>query len=502
MHKSTKINERPSHFINGKWIHAGFKNFNSINPATEEILWQGTEADLSVVDLAVTTARKAFESWAMRPLKERIEYLKAFQNILTKEKLKFSEVISKENGKPLWDSLNEVSSMIQKVDISIDSYNIRCKELKNQSSTALSVTRHKPHGVMGVLGPFNFPGHIPNGHIIPALLAGNTIVFKPSELTPMVAELMMQYFEASQIPDGVINLIQGGKETGKSLTRHDDIDGILFTGSFEVGKKIAETLSQTPYKILALEMGGNNPLIIANVKDLKAAAYRTVQSAFLSSGQRCTCARRLIVLEDVYFEFIKILTALVNTIKIGAYTDQPEPFMGPVINKEAAIHLMHAIKELKRLGGKPLVELKQLNLSPSFLTPGIIDMSEVKEERDIEYFGPLLQVYKVNNLNEAILLANKTSFGLTAGIFSDNREDFDEFYKKVRAGIINWNTPLTGASSSAPFGGVGKSGNNRPSAFYAADYCSYPVASMEATVFTTTKLPGIGELPNHEDPNF
>lgn len=486
-----------SHYINGQWIQSDGSEFTSTDPATGEMIWKGREADENIVDKAVSAARKAFGTWGQTELKDRIGYLHAFRDKLTKERIHLATAISKENGKPLWDALTEVGAMISKVDISIEAYAVRCQEIKKQQSMGLSVTRHHPHGVMGVLGPFNFPGHIPNGHIVPALLAGNTVVFKPSEITPMTAELTVRYWEECGLPKGVLNLVQGGRKTGEALTQHMLVDGILFTGSWNTGRRLAEMMSKTPYKILALEMGGNNPLIISHVNDIDTAAYLTVMSCFLTSGQRCTCTRRLIVIQDKQNDaFINAFISMVRSFRIGAYTTIPEPFMGPVITAHAAQNLLQAQQKLIGLGGTPLLPLKQLDLGPAFVSPGIIDMTGVRDHPDEEYFGPLLQVYRVGSLDDAIEEANRTEFGLTAGIFTDSEKEYDHFFRRIKAGIVNWNTPLTGASSAAPFGGIGHSGNNRPSAYYAADYCAYPVSSLEAMHITMPAVlpPGL-EIP-------
>lgn len=488
------MNDLPSHFIDGQWVSGGIKPIVSINPATGEILWSGYEANAAMVDKAIISAQQSFDRWSQCPIEERIKILKNFSIILNKQQETLAVAISKENGKPLWDALNEVKVMISKVDISINAYHIRCAEIKQQQAFGVSITRHRPHGVMGVLGPFNFPGHIPNGHIIPALLAGNTIVFKPSEITPMVAEMTVKYWEQAGIPKGVINLVQGGRETGEALIRHKGVDGILFTGSWNTGKTLAEALAKTPHKILALEMGGNNPLIIASVKDTEAAAYLTIQSAFLSAGQRCTCARRLIITEGKHRQpFLDALISMTKNLKIGAYFDVPEPFMGPVISENAARHLIEVQKNLQKIGGVSLLSSHILDRGPAFISPGIIDMTGTQQLADEEYFGPFLQVFNVKTVEDAIEEANNTDYGLTAGIFSDEKYDYELFYRKIKAGLVNWNTPLTGASSAAPFGGIGHSGNNRPSAFYAADYCAYPVASVEAEQVTWPKslAPGI-----------
>lgn len=356
------------------------------------------------------------------------------------------------------------------------------------------MVRHRPHGVVAVFGPFNFPGHLPNGHIVPALLAGNTVVFKPSELTPLVAQKTVACWQAAGLPPGVINLIQGGRETGSSLAAHPAIDGLFFTGSPATGKALHRQFAGQPGKILALEMGGNNPLVVYGVSDLEAAAYHTIQSAFLSAGQRCTCARRLIVPEGAEGDrYIERLCQMMGTLRIGPYTDCPEPFMGPMINNQAAERLLDTQASLVAKGGKALVPMRRLKEGLPFLSPGLMEVTAVIERPDVEAFGPLLQLIRCEDFSAAIEEANRTAYGLSAGLFSDYAELFDTFYRQIRAGIVNWNRPLTGASSAAPFGGVGDSGNHRPSAYYAADYCAYPVASLEADQLTlpATLSPGI-----------
>ena len=385
--------------------------------------------------------------------------------------------------------------MINKVDISIQAYQERCPERILNKVNAVSITRHKPHGVVAILGPFNFPGHLPNGHIVPALLAGNTVVYKPSEFTPLVGELMVRCWDRAELPPGVINLIQGGADIGKYLANHSDIDGLFFTGSYETGKTLTQTFGKDPGKILALEMGGNNPLVLGDVADLDAAAYITILSAYITSGQRCSCARRLIVPVGSQGDlFIDKLIKQIDKIIVGKYTDLPEPFMGPVISERAVVKLLIAQGSLEAKKANPIVRLTQIDEHHSyFVTPGLMDVTGIKDVDDTEYFGPFLQIKRVKDFYEAITEANNTQYGLTSGLLSDKREQFEQFYRYVKAGIVNWNTPLTGASSEAPFGGVKHSGNNRPSAFYASDYCSYPVTSMESDVLALPKnlSPGI-----------
>lgn len=466
-------------FIDGKWTHGSGQSFTSINPATEKVVWSGHSADGKNIDQAVASARNAFPNWSALPLYERTAFLEKFRDCLLKEKNSLSEAISINTGKPLWESTTEVDAMVNKIAISIDAFHTRCPTIEKPQANGQSITTHRAHGVMAVLGPFNFPGHLPNGHIIPALLAGNTVVFKPSELAPLVAELTLKCWEASGLPSGVINLVQGTKETGRLLSEHPGIDGLLFTGSWQTGKHLAELMAKTPYKILALEMGGNNALVIGNIKDMKSAAYLTILSAYLTSGQRCTCARRLIIPQGRSGdEFLKILTEMLGAIHIGPYDDPMVPFMGPVISKHAADALLNAQTNLIHAGAVPIVPLARLNIGKAFVSPGLIDVTNASNRPDEEYFGPFLQVIRVANYQAALEEVNKTQYGLTAGLFGDDPEEYEHFFRTAKAGIINWNTPLTGASSAAPFGGIGQSGNNRPSAFYAADYCAYPIASL------------------------
>jgi succinylglutamic semialdehyde dehydrogenase len=465
----------------------------SYNPASGQLVWQGRSSDAKQIQLALFNARQASKKWAHLALSERIVYLENFHKQLESSKDQFAELISSETGKPLWESRGEILSMMSKIGISIKAYHKRCEELKQTfENGTISITRHRPHGVVLVFGPFNFPGHLPNGHIVPALLAGNCVIFKPSELTPAVGEYTMGLWERAGLPKGVLNLVQGGPSVGAYLL-NTEIDGLFFTGSWRAGKIFLEKFAATPEKILALEMGGNNPLIVHEVKDLKAAAYLTIQSAFLTAGQRCTCARRLIVPKGTEGDqFVQELLQWIAKIKVGSYTDRPEPFMGPVISATAAANLLLSQEQLKKRGGISLVEMKSLRPETGLLTPGLIDMSFASERPDEEYFGPLLQLIRVSNLEEALLEANKTAYGLAAGIMTDHAPNYELFYQGIKAGIVNWNMPLTGASSAAPFGGLGHSGNHRPSAFYAADYCSYPVASFEVSkvIYPATQLPG------------
>jgi len=481
-------------YIAGAWQNGQGEAFESLNPVTQQVLWSGQAADASQVDAAVNAARQAFAGWAKRSFDARLTVLEAFADSLKANADALARCIGEETGKPLWESATEVTSMINKVAISVQSYRERTGEKSGPLGDATAVLRHKPHGVVAVFGPYNFPGHLPNGHIVPALLAGNCVVFKPSELTPKVAELTVKCWIEAGLPAGVLNLLQGARDTGIALAAHAGIDGLFFTGSSRTGNALHQQFAGRPDKILALEMGGNNPLVVDQVADVEAAVYTIIQSAFISAGQRCTCARRLLVPEGAWGD--SLLTRLVEVsqrIEVGAFDQQPAPFMGSVISLQAARALMDAQEVLLGSGAVALLEMSQPDSNAALLTPGIIDVTEVSERSDEELFGPLLQVIRYADFDAAIAQANNTAFGLAAGLLSDSEARYQQFWLESRAGIVNWNKQLTGAASSAPFGGIGASGNHRASAYYAADYCAYPVASLETPTLAlpTALTPGV-----------
>ena len=449
----------------------------SIEPATGAELWRGA---VGHVDETVDRARKAWPAWASQPLAKRIELVRRFANEVRKGHDAFAELIARETGKPLWEAVTEVESVVAKVEISIRAYAERTGQRKLDSALqGTAALRHKPHGVLAVLGPYNFPAHLPNGHIVPALIAGNAVILKPSEKTPAVGERLVELFHRAGIGPAVIQLLVGGPDEGKALVAHAGIDGVLFTGSARAGIAINRALAANPGKMVALEMGGNNPVVLWDTPKMRDAATLIVQSAFTTAGQRCTAARRLIVKASLYDEALDKLKRLTDRIILGAPFDEPAPFMGPVIDNESADQLGEAFLYLLSNGGKALCHMRRPREGLPFLTPGIIDVTAMQERPDVELFGPLLQVVRVDDLDQAIAEANATRFGLSASLIGGSPKDYDRFWTNIRAGIVNWNRPTNGASSAAPFGGIGLSGNHRPAAFYAADYCAYPVASTE-----------------------
>jgi succinylglutamic semialdehyde dehydrogenase len=449
----------------------------SHEPATGAVYWRGVKSD---VDTEVSIARSAWADWASRSLQVRTESVRRFANALRSKSDALTECIARETGKPLWEARTEVESVINKVEISIAAYAERTSQRRIEGAMgARSALRHKPHGVMAVLGPYNFPAHLPNGHIIPAILAGNTVVFKPSEKTPATGKMLVDLYHAGGIPSGVVRCVIGGPEEGQKLSAHRDVDGILFTGSARTGIAINRQFADQPNKLLALEMGGNNPIVVWDAPDVQMAAILVVQSAFLSAGQRCSAASRLIVKDGMHQPLIDELVKLSKRLIIGEPHSTPAPYMGPVIDNETADALQESFMALLMKGGRPIMHLDRPINNRPFLSPAIIDMTDASERPDLELFGPILQVIRVADFDAALMEANNTRYGLSAALIGGSPQLYDRFWANIRAGIINWNKPTNGAASNAPFGGVGLSGNHRPSAYYAADYCAYPVVSSE-----------------------
>lgn len=468
-------------WINGERIPGRGAAMCKACPVSGDMLWQGYAADHQQVQAAVASAREAFPIWAKRSPGERQALLEDFARRLAQHQDALAQTIARETGKPRWEAQTEVVAMINKIAISVQSYQTRTAAQSAPLPGATASLRHRPHGVLAVFGPYNFPGHLPNGQIVPALLAGNTVVFKPSELTPGTAESVMALWAQVALPPGVLNMVQGAADTGQALAQHPGIDGLLFTGSATTGFALHRQFAGQPQKILALEMGGNNPLVVDDPEDIDGAVHIAIQSAFITAGQRCTCARRLLVRRGERGDaFLQRLVTVAGRLRPGAWDAEPQPFYGGLISRAAAQAVLDAWQARVACGGTPLLTPDFVDDSSSLLTPGIIELSQAQDVPDEEVFGPLLGVWRYDDFDEAIRLANDTRYGLSAGLISAERILFDRMLLEARAGIVNWNKPLTGAASSAPFGGIGASGNHRPGAWYMADACAWPLATLES----------------------
>jgi succinylglutamic semialdehyde dehydrogenase len=461
----------------------------SFDPASRDLVWEGPVAGATECAAAIAAARAALPGWRAARVEERFAVARRYARLLGERRSALAELISRETGKLLWESDAEVASMIAKVDVSIAAYAERTGERTTDMPFGRAVLRHRGHGVMAVLGPYNFPGHLPNGHIVPALIAGNAVVFKPSEVTPATGAAMADAWAAAGLPDGLLTLVQGGRATGEALVA-GDIDGLLFTGSAGAGAALRRALVDRPHVIMALELGGNNPLIAWDSPE--EAASIIVQSAFVTTGQRCSCARRLIVPEGAIGDaIVTAVAALAARLPIAAWNDPGEAFMGPLVSDQAAASAHRAVSDLIARGARVIRPFEGAEgRSAAFVTPALLDLTGI-DAPDAEIFAPVLSVIRVPDFDAAMKAANATIFGLAAGLVSQDAKLWRRMVEESRAGVVNWNRPTTGAAGSMPFGGLGASGNHRPSAYYAADYCAYPIASFESGEVTAVSIAGL-----------
>ena len=449
----------------------------SLEPATGAALWQGAISD---IDACVGVARAAWPRWAMMPLSERVELARRTMRQMHAIRAELADLLARETGIPLREAHAEVDAALARVEIMIRAQSERCAQRRLDNGIAgITATRHKPHGVLAVISPCSQPLLVPMGQMFPALMLGNAVLFKPSEKAPAVGEAIVACAHRAGVPTGVLQMVVGGPEQGQALALHEDIDGLLFAGSPPVGLMLARKFAARPDRMLRLEMGGSNPIVVWDTPLIEDAALLIVQSAFLGAGQRCTSARRLIVRETLAEPLIAAVKALADRIICGAPHDDPAPYMGPVSDVAAADGLTQSFIYLMSHGGRPIRHLARPNPDLPFLTPGIIDVTAMAQRPDVELFGPLLQVIRVQEFDEAIAVANDTQFGLAAALIGGTPQQYGQFWTQVRAGLIHWNKPTTTDLPAQPMGGVGLSGNLRAGGAYAADACAFPVASAE-----------------------
>jgi succinylglutamic semialdehyde dehydrogenase len=493
----------PSDFIAGRWRPIPGSAIASTNPARPaETIWGGAPRPQHVGD-AVTAAREALPAWSRRPHEERFAILRTYADLCKARRGQIAALIADETGKVMWDAEGEASALPAKVEITLDTTELG--PLRRVTGFDLPLgpgrigrTWFRPHGVMAVVAPFNFPAHLANGHIVPALAMGNTVVLKPSDKAPAVGQLLGELFEAAGLPAGVLNIVQGGADAARTLVAHPGIDGILFTGSWPVGRRILEANLDNPGRIIALEMGGNNAAVVMDDADLRQAAIECVRSAFVTTGQRCTCTRRVIVHEAVAPGFIAALAKAASNLIVGDPRAPHPVFMGPIISEQARASVLKFQNQAARAGGEVLVESTPVETPGGgwFLSPGLIRVDRFSTDLqdagcDEEVFGPLLRIAVVHDLDEAMAQANATRYGLAASIFTKNPTTTDRFLAEARAGCVNVNTGTAGASSKLPFGGLGLSGNHRPAGSFSLDYCAYPVAGMIETGAAATLPAGM-----------
>ncbi len=446
------------------------------------------EYSYGAVDVAVAAARDALPAWRRLRISERAALLKSYQAGIKKREDELAELIAREVGKPVWESKTEVATMFNKVDVTINESPklVADIDLPKIMPDTQGFSRQRSHGVMAVIGPFNFPGHLPNGHIVPALLAGNTVVFKPSEKAPLVGQLMAEIFHEAGFPKGVFNLLQGEKEVGRRLCVHEGVNGVLFTGSYEVGLRIRQDTMLQHWKILALEMGGKNPSIVWEDTDLDFAIHETLFSSFVTAGQRCSATSRILVHEKVLDAFVQRFHERSKAFSIGNPLDNP--FMGPLVESASVDRYLKFLGIAGREGAELVMRGKalEMNTEGNYVAPSIVlynsptlEQSRKSVFQQTELFAPAVAIVPVKDVEDALAQANVTQFGLVASVFTRDRALYERFYDGLDFGLINWNKSTVGASSRLPFGGLKKSGNHAPTALTAMLYCGYPVASLE-----------------------
>lgn len=473
-------------YINGQFVAVskGDGEFKDISPADLKDTIMTVGYRHSHVEQACLAARKAYPAWAKLQLDERKTYLRKLKEVFDKEAQRIAEVIARDTGKPMWEALTEAKALSAKIDITLEhSLKLVADErISNALPGVDGVIRYRSRGVMAVVGPFNFPAHLPNGHIVPALIAGNTIVFKPSEQTPAVGQIMAECIHQAGFPPGVFNLVQGDGETGRLLSANHAVDGVLFTGSYEVGLKIKQETLTHYNKILALEMGGKNATVVWEDADLKKAVYESLVGAYMTSGQRCSCTSRIILHPKIADQFIDLFYESAKKLSIGHWSKNP--FMGPLINGASVEKYLRFQEIANRENCESLMRGKSLELEHKghYVTPSIhlvkkFDPQSVYQKSEI--FGPNVAIYTESDFDQAMNIVSSTGYGLVMALFSKNKELYEKALFEARVGLLNWNRTTNGASSRLPFGGMGKSGNDRPSAHFAIQYCTVPVASLE-----------------------
>ena len=437
------------------------------------------------IDPVCHSAKSAFTPWASLSQSKRNWFLKKLAQVYREKQEEIAILISRETGKPLWESRQEALALSSKIDVTLKHALplVQTKTLPSRLRTDNVKEKlfYKPRGALLVLGPFNFPVHLANGHIVPALAVGNTVVFKPSDKTPASAQKLAECFHLAGFPKGVFNLIHGSSHIARSLVKHPLLDGVLFTGSYSVGKEIQKTLINYPQKICVLEMGGKNSCLVWKDANLKQAVAEVVKGAYITAGQRCSSLSRLILHKNIKKEFLDQFVKQSADLKIGHWKNNP--FMGPLVDSKALSRFKKVHREAEITGagilkkGKHLKSLGGYYVSPAIVEPKKFDPKSYYQNEEL--FLPFVTVYEVQEEAEAFNLINQSDYGLCFSVFTKSEAFFKRASQAVRAGIFNWNISTVGASPRLPFGGVGKSGNARPAGLFSIYNTVIPVGSLE-----------------------
>lgn len=492
---------RFSNYINGRWKERALvlsESFIDRNPATGEVLGIFPNSLIHDINLAVITAKCAFDDWRQISRIERSEYLFKLAKILEAKKEELEILVTKDCGKSINEGAADIVETIHMIQYAVGEAGMPCGAvLASEIAEKTAYMMTKPIGVMAVITPWNFPAAIPLWLIAPSLLEGNTVVWKPSEETPLVANRLMELFKEADFPPGVINLTQGGKDTGKNLVMHPGIDRVLFTGSSDAADWIVKQQAQRyPHRLPPVcEKGGKNALIALDDADMDLAVNASILSAFKTSGQRCVSAGRIIVHENIIDEFCERFINIAKRVKASNPLN-PTVFMGPLINKagfEKVQRFNDEIRNSEKGGGNSkilydggFVVQKKLygNGETFFADPFVYRIktwwmrnSRILSLRE-EVFGPHVAIIPCKDIDDAIRIYNDTDYGLSCAVITEDYRKFNYCFRNCDAGLFYHNLPTIGAESriKMPFGGVKRSGTGMPSAGYLIDAVTHKVA--------------------------
>lgn len=453
-------------YINGKWTDSGSGEFfENRNPADfDDVIGEFPKSNVQDVESAIIAAKKAYDIWRLVPAPKRGEILKKVGDILTERKEIIAREMTREMGKVLAETRGDVQEGIDTAYYAASEgrrlfgYNAP-SELPNK----MNLSFRMPVGVAGIITPWNFPMAIPTWKIFPALVCGNTVVFKPASDTPKTATTFVEILAEAGIPEGVVNLVHGsGRVVGNAIVTNPDVDLISFTGSTEVGIDISEKASKT-LKRVSLELGGKNAVIIMDDADLELALDGVLWGAFGTTGQRCTATSRIILHEKIHDRFVKMLAERAAKLNVGNGLDSATDVGPCVSNSQREVvesYVKIGLEEGAKLvcGGEKLTagrHSKGWFYAPTIFTGVTPDMRLAKEE----IFGPVLSVLKAKDLKEAIDIQNNTKYGLSSSIYTSNVNDAFTAVRDIKAGITYVNGPTIGAEAHMPFGGVKQTGN-------------------------------------------
>ncbi len=444
----------------------------------------------------VESAINGFSHMRKLSIEKRIELLQRYKEEVLKRVDEIAIAIALEVGKPLWEAKTEAKAVAAKVDVTIkDSLpRIKDKTIENIIAGLNGHEIHKPLGPCFVIGPFNFPCHLANGQILSLLLAGNSIVFKPSEKTIYSAQILIECFHSAGFPKGSVNFVVGGPNIASEITKHKSIKGVFFTGSKNVGLKILENTYTDLSKLVALELGGKNSSIIHEDADIDHTLVQVLTAAYLTTGQRCTSTGNVIVHNKILNEFKDKFKSLIQRIHVDHPSEfYSTPFMSTLIDEQAVATFNTYVDKVQSSGAETILEHGPVdtNFKGHYLMPSLHFLEKFNASSHSfvgeEVFGPHCTIIGYDDLDEAIEIANFTEFGLAGSVFTQSPEIYNKCLDEVQSGIFNLNRSTVGASSRLPFGGIKSSGNYHPAAVSTIDACVYKVASLE-TFENTSKL--------------